>query len=448
MLPRTKGLLAILAWGLLMLLAAAVRAAPAGAQEPPLPAGGGAAPESLAPAAEEPLLRLALRRLREIRDAGGWIPVPAGPPLRPGDRSPRVAALRARLAQNCEWLPADDPAVFDTTLAAAVRRFQRRCGLPDDGVAGSRTLAALNTPVTERIRQVMVNLHRLRRALAEGPPPSRRIEVNIPDYRLRYEVDGRTVLSMPVVVGRPDRPTPELVSAVERLRLNPAWNVPQKLAREDLLPRLRRDPGFASRLRLRVFASWADGAPELDPAAIDWNAVRPERMAYRLSAAPGDRNPLGRILFLFPNPWSVFLHDTSHRELFSRSRRCFSSGCVRVARPLALARAVLAGDPAGDPARLDSLLAGGRTVELPLAEPVPVVITYRTAWVDAGGTLQFREDIYGRDAALWAELQRREPTLALAAPPAGSRDRSPGAVRSGVQVHEVVAPVQAHPARP
>ena len=419
MLPRTKGLLSIVAWGLLMLLAFTVRAMP-GAGDPVVPSLTERRPDP----GQEGLLRLALARLEEIRDAGGWVTVPEGSPLRVGIRSPRVAALRARLAQNCEWLPTADPALFDTVLAAAVRRFQRRCGLPDDGIVGAATLAALNTPVEHRIHQVTANLARLARWT---PPPSRRwLEVNVPEYRLRYVVDGEVALAMPVVVGRPDRPTPLLESAVDRLRLNPPWNVPQKLARHDLLPHLQRDPGYADHLRLRVFASWADGAPELDPARIDWRSLRPEHLAYRFQAAPGPRNPLGHLIFLFPNPWQVFLHDTSHPALFARARRCFSSGCVRLAKPRALARRLLADDPGTDPAVLDSLLSTGRTVEIPLSDPVPVRIVYRSAWVDAGGTLQFREDVYGLDERLWRELEREsEPVVVMAAgePSGGGRTR-------------------------
>ncbi|MFO7608431.1 MAG: L,D-transpeptidase family protein [Candidatus Krumholzibacteriia bacterium] len=356
-------------------------------------------------------LRRALATLERAAARGGWPAVPDGPTLRPDTRDPRLPVLRARLAAGGDLV---DPGpslaapwylqaaagrdLYDRATAAAVRAFQRRHGLQDDGVVGPRTLAALNVPAADRAVLVALNLERWRWLPRDRGP--RHVLINIPDFTLALVDGGATALSMRAVVGRPDRPTPVTSGEMSWLVIHPGWNVPQKLAREDLLPKIVADPGYLGERGFKVYADWRPGAAQIDPAAVDWSAVVPLDMTYKFHQEPGPRNPLGRVKFLFPNPFSVYLHDTDQRSIFARERRCFSSGCVRIEAPEALLRALAGGRDAATDSRAQAALASGRTLSLALDAPVPVHLVYLTAWVDETGMLQLRDDCYGYDGQL------------------------------------------------
>ncbi|MGD9548403.1 MAG: murein L,D-transpeptidase [Candidatus Krumholzibacteriia bacterium] len=363
-------------------------------------------------------LRRALAELARTAAAGGWPVVPDGPNLRLDAMDPRVPALRARLAAGGElvdprpamagpwWVFAPtNPDLYDRTTVAAVRAFQRRHGLREDGVLGPRTLAALNVPAADRAAQVALNLERCR--WLPRDPGSRHILVNIPDFTLALVDGGATVLTMRAVVGRIDRPTPVTSGMMSWLVVNPGWNVPQKLAREDLLPKVVVDPGYLNERGFLVYADWRPGAERIDPAAVDWRAVAPLDMTYKFHQEPGPRNPLGRVKFLFPNPFSVYLHDTDQRSVFAGENRCLSSGCVRIEKPEALLRALACGRDAAMDSLAQAALDSGETLALGLGSPVPVHLVYLTAWVDEAGVLQLRDDCYEYDDRL---------ALALAAP--------------------------------
>ncbi len=358
-------------------------------------------------------LRDALVGLDRIVGMGGWPEVAAGATLRPGMVDPRVRALRHRLAlagdlQDPRWAlplpwggrPAG--ALYDAPLIAAVERFQRRHGLGADGIVGPQTLAALNVTAATRRDQVALNLERWR--WLPGGFTGRHVTVNIPDFSLTLVEDGRPRLRMRAIVGRPDRPTPVLSGRLNWLETNPYWNVPQKLARRDLLPKVIADLDYLTDRGFAVFANWRPGAPELDPMAVDWSAVVPWDMAYKFQQGPGPRNALGRIKFFFPNEFSVYLHDTNHPDAFDRGRRCLSSGCVRIENPDGLLEALLATAVGAADTTVSAALASGENLVIRLPAPVPVHLVYLTAWVDVERGLQFREDCYGYDADLASAL--------------------------------------------
>ena len=361
----------------------------------------------------------ALERYRAIEAQGGWPTLPPGPSLHPGDADPGVPALRMRLAVTGDlhgFTPsAADPAVYDHDLATAVQAFQRRHGLIDDAVVGRHTRAALNVPVSERIRQLELNRERLERD--ERLDYERLVRVNIPGYALSLIEHGREVLQMPVVVGRRDRPTPELRSRIIFLVLNPTWTIPAKLAYEDYLPKVRRDPSYFRDHDIRVFDGWYHGAAEIDPDWIDWRLVGRSIKSLKLRQQPGPENPLGRIKFFLPNDDDIYLHDTPSRGLMRRDHRTFSSGCIRVGDARALAEALLAHEPGWSPERLDETLATGGTVEVRLSSPVPVVLTYQTAWVSADGTVNFRADVYDHEDEWAAGLAAETDADAVPAEP-------------------------------
>jgi murein L,D-transpeptidase YcbB/YkuD len=356
-------------------------------------------------------LRNALARLRHLATENGWPVLDVGNTLRPGDSSSAVGELRRRLAVGGEFDPKhvdDDSLFFDARLTSAVERFQRHHGLKVDGIAGPDTIGELNVPVEQRIRQVVVNLERWR--WLPHDLGARYILVNTADYSLQAVEKGRVNFQMRVVVGRPARRSPVFSANMTYLVVNPYWNVPTSIAVEDILPELRKDVGYLTRRGFRVFPNWRPDAPEVDPATIDWHGYHADRFPFRLRQDPGPENALGRIKFMFPNPFAVYLHDTPYRSLFKRVQRDFSSGCIRVEAPLVLADFVLAGDRRWTTNALKQALEKGETRTIRLNRPIPVHLLYMTAWADETGVIQFRSDIYDRDRDLDRALGRRGPT--------------------------------------
>lgn len=365
--------------------------------------------QALLPAAPEYAgLRAALARYRQLAAEGGWPAVPAGRTLRPGDQAPRIAAMRERLARSGDLISNQAPGdLFDEPLEEAVRQFQSRHGLAVDGVVGPATLAALNVPLATRIRQIELNLERWRWLPQELG--RRYILVNIAAFQLDLVEEGRSVLEMRVVVGKPYRRTPVFSGTMTYLVLNPYWEVPPGIAARDILPEVRKDPAYLRRSGIKVLRGWGSGARELDPAAVDWARLAPGRFPYRLRQEPGPANALGRIKFMLPNPYHVYLHDTPARELFLKESRTFSSGCIRVEKPLELALHLLQGSDLGSPEALAAALGRERSKMVHLPAPLPVHLLYWTAWTREGGSVHFRPDIYGRDQRLQAALEQPPP---------------------------------------
>jgi murein L,D-transpeptidase YcbB/YkuD len=352
-------------------------------------------------------LREALSRYRQIASEGGWPAVGEGPRLEPGDRDGRVPELRRRLAVTGD-LPDDaavadpaDPELYDEPLADAVRSFQARHGLTTDAIVGPATLAALDTPVETRIEQIVLNLERWRwlpQELGE-----RHVLVNAANFEVQAVEDGATVLRSRAIVGRPYRRTPVFSDSISYLVVNPYWNVPHSLAVLDQLPMQKQDPTYFQRVGMRVFRGWGADAEDVDPSTVDWNEVSARSFPYRLRQDPGPVNALGRIKFMFPNKFSVYLHDTPARDLYARSARDFSSGCIRVERSRELAVWLLGeGDRSADRLEAGWSVPVERTISLP--SPVPIHLLYWTAWAEEDGTVHFRNDVYGRDERLAAAL--------------------------------------------
>ncbi len=369
--------------------------------------GAGALLESLLPMAPAyHALGARLAELRELRDAGGWPSVDSGPTLRPGDSGPRVEQLIERLRAGGDYAgPAT--AEFEATVEAAVIAWQSRHGLAADGLVGRATLTALNLPIQERIDRIIVNMERWRwlpESLGE-----RYILVNIAGFGLDLVDNGETALSMRVVVGRPYRRTPVFSDTIRYLVLNPSWEVPTSIAARDKLPLIQQDPGYLADQGYQLLQGWGTDERLIDPATVDWSAVTARNFPYRLRQVPGPLNALGQVKFMFPNRFSVYLHDTPSRELFAEDARAFSSGCIRLERPLDLAEYLLANDPAWSRPAIERAVAAGREQTVSLSRPMPVHLLYWTVWVDDAGVLQFRDDIYGRDRPVLEELREDAP---------------------------------------
>ena len=362
--------------------------------------GAGTLCESIAalpsPQPEYVRLKEALARYRRLAQQGGWPAVPEGKKLEKGMWDERVMALRARLRVTGELgqEPAPVEGTFDDRLVNAVRRFQIAHGLDPDGKVGAATLAALNITVEERIRQLMINLERWR--WLPRQPGERHIRVNIADFTLEVVERDSVALFMRVVVGKTYRRTPVFSDRMTYLVLNPYWNIPTTILLNDIVPKAQKNPDYLRSENIRVFQGWSAQAPEIDPATIDWKKLSKNYLPYRFRQDPGAKNALGRIKFMFPNQFDVYLHDTPSHSLFNRSRRDFSSGCIRIEKPVDLALYLL-NDPQWTRERMEKLFTTRIETTLPVRRPILVELIYLTAWVDEAGVVQFRQDIYERD---------------------------------------------------
>lgn len=327
------------------------------------------------------LLKEALERYRRIALRGESEPVPPGPNLRAGDQGERVAILRARLSEAAEADaanaaksvgPGQSPDLFDAPLEEAVRRFQQRHGLEEDGVAGPATLAELNLPAEDHVRQIEVNLERWR--WLPHDLGQRHVLVNIAAFRLDAVEDGRSALDMRIIVGKPYTRTPMFSSAIASVILNPSWNVPRSIVPE-VLAKARKDPYYLQR----------EGF---------------ESVYGRLRQRPGPRNALGKIKLVFPNRFGVYLHDTSAPSLFGSTVRTFSHGCIRIEKPFDLAVWALRDDPRWDADAIRAGIEAGRERSVPLPHKIPVHVAYWTAWVGEDGMLRLGRDVYQRDVEL------------------------------------------------
>jgi len=349
-------------------------------------------------------LKTALVVHRALAERGGWPVIPGDGRLEKGDKSDRVPVLCSRLKVTGDMpVPADATSdLFDEAVEEAVKRFQQRHGLYDDGIVGARTLRALNVPVEKRIRQIELNLERWRWLPQNLGNPY--ILVNIAGYGLEVVENEAPVLTMKIVVGTAYQKTPVFSGKMAYVEMNPYWNVPHSIATEESLGKIRKNPEFFAKENMRVFTAGQNGE-EVSPATIDWSQLSENNFPYRLRQEPGPRNPLGRIKFMFPNKHSVYLHDTSDPHLFKKERRGFSHGCIRIEKPMDMAEFVMRGSKDWSREKVAAVLKTKETTVAYLPKPIPVHILYFTAWGNGDGTVHFLEDIYRRDVRLEKALQ-------------------------------------------
>lgn len=353
--------------------------------------------DSLAPQHPQyPALHKSL--LKQLDDTRAWPQLNTTQTLRPGQWSNEIGVLTAVLSRSgmSEGLSNDKTlrsGYYNGQLVTAVKRFQKEQGLGADGVLGAATRYWLNVSPAQRAALLALNIQRLR-LLPDRTSTS--ILVNIPDYSLTYFQDGNPVLSSRVIVGRPDRKTPLMSSALNNVVVNPPWNVPPTLARKDLLPKVVRDPGYLDRHGFTVMRGWGNGAEALDPYHIDWGSYSANNLPFRFQQKPGAANALGRYKFNMPSSDAIYLHDTPNHNLFQKEARALSSGCVRVNKASELA-SMLLGDAGWDDARVSSALQAGKSRYVNIPRRIPVNLFYLTAFVGDDGTTQYRTDIYNYD---------------------------------------------------
>ncbi len=350
-------------------------------------------------------LKQALAALRAIERAGGWPAVAAGASLKPGATDARVAQVRARLLASGD-LPAGSPAsdrTYDAALEAAVKRFQDRHRLTADGAVGKATVEAMNVSVGARIGQVRANLERARWVL--GGLQDTFLLVNLPAFKVYYIRDGRNIWESRTQIGREARQTPTFRADMRYLVFNPDWTVPPTILAKDVLGGMKQGKNTIKQKGLTILDRQGRA---VDPASIDWQAATPAAFPYVLRQPPGADNALGRVKFIFPNEHAVFLHDTPSRELFLADKRTFSSGCIRVERPLELAARLLERQGGWNAERIAQVVDAGASETVVLEKPLPVLIVYWTVSVGASGDLRIARDVYGHDARLIRALARRD----------------------------------------
>lgn len=345
----------------------------------------------------------AAQQMEKVIAQGGWPMLPQGRTLRPGDRDPQVVMLRKRLEASGELKSSDSSAQldrYDTSVEVAVKNFQSRQGLAVDGVLGPNTREALNVPAERRRQQILLNLERWRWLPHKWNDDY--VIVNTAAFTLRAH-RGSENLSMRVIVGKDYQKTPVFSEEMRYIEINPYWNVPYSIAIKEMLPKIRKNPGYLADNNYQLIS----GGAAINPWHIDWQYINSSNFPGRIRQRPGTQNALGRIKFMFPNRFNVYMHDTPDRYLFQRARRAFSHGCIRVQKPVELALLILKDDPSWNRERLEELIAAGRRRVININSDWMVHILYWTAWVDEYGQLNFCPDIYSRDAVLWEALNKK-----------------------------------------
>lgn len=348
-------------------------------------------------------MRAALARYRRFAASGEPRSIAGGPALVEGDSGPRVEALVRRLQRAGDMADSYTPDVFGPEVAAALRRYQARHGLRVDAVAGAVTLATLNKPAAYWVDRLRVNMER-RRELGSPLPPTR-LMVNIADFRATLFVGGKPQLAERVIVGKSYQETPEISSRIAYLVVNPSWEVPASIARKEILAAARKNPDYFSRHDYEVLQGWGNGEKRVKPESVDWKSLSAANLPFHFRQPAGPDNSLGRVKFMFTNSHDVYMHDTPARSLFDAAQRTFSHGCIRVDNAMRLAAALLRADGYQDPGLFLIRAADeGDNRIIELRRPIPIYIMYMTAWAKDLNTIEFRPDVYGRDARVLAAL--------------------------------------------
>lgn len=349
--------------------------------------------------------RLALQR--EFAFNHQWPQIPGGGLIRPGDLDERIVVIRQRLVRLGDLDEGGDSDAetgrYDEMLAEAVGRFQHRHGLNADAIIGPRTLQALNVTPEERIGQLRANLERWR--WMPEDLGDEYVLVNIAGFDMQVTSHGQTVMSQRVIVGQPYRRTPVFTGRMTYLVLNPSWEVPQRLAAQDQLPKIRADIDYLEEMGFAVLQGWGAEEARVDPHEVDWQVLSARQFPYRLRQAPGPKNALGQVKFMFPNHHNVYLHDTPARGLFALDDRAASSGCIRLEDPGRLTEWLLVERDGKHTAEsIRRIIESGVETTVRLDRAMPVHLLYWTAWVDDDGIVHYRRDVYQRDVALFQAL--------------------------------------------
>lgn len=346
----------------------------------------------------------ALAQYRQIEQEGGWKSVPSGVLLKPGMQDSRIPLIKARLQvtgdlENNKIEASNHD--YDALVEAGVKQFQQRHNLEVDGVIGKGTLKQMNVPVESRIEQIISNLERIRwvkRNLGDEF-----VLVNIAGFRVYYFQDNKLVWTARAQVGKDYRKTPIFRDDINYLVFNPTWTVPPTILSKDVLPALKKDPGYLQKKNMNVVDL---KGKIIDASNINWSTMTAKKFPYMIRQEPGPSNALGRVKIMFPNKHQVYLHDTPSKSKFKRAERAFSSGCIRIENPFELVELLLKDSNKWNQTSFDKILATGKLKNVKLPEKVPVLLLYFTAQIDENGRVIFYKDIYNRDDKIIQGLKK------------------------------------------
>jgi L,D-transpeptidase YcbB len=339
-----------------------------------------------------------LEKYQELVNSGGWEKVPEFEDLKPGMSHPVIPELRERLDKEGDYVTCANSntlELYDECLLDAVKRFQTRHGLASEGYVGKMTRHALNESAEEKVARIKLNLDRMK--WIKRSDDRYQIWVNIPDYRMTVHDGNEPIESMKVIVGRKGHHTPVFYNRVRSIVLNPYWRIPASIIRHEMIPKLKKDRGYTNRKKIEIHRGYSEHSPRVNPYKVNWHKYGRKLPPYRFMQSPGKHNALGKIKYLFPNKYSVYMHDTNQPKLFSKDVRSLSHGCVRLHKPVDLLETFSKMDPKIDFEKGVKILERNRKTPLRLSHSVPIDIIYLTSWVDDNGQIVFRDDVYGYD---------------------------------------------------
>ena len=325
-----------------------------------------------------------LAKYYNLAKVGGWPQITTSKKsLKKGVTDPVIQIIKRRLQTSGEMVGKDTSQVFNDTLENAVRIFQTTMGYKADGIITSQLIKDMNVPAIDRLEQILLNMGRMRWMPVE--PDGRLIIVNIPEFVLHVYENKKRAWDMNVVVGKEGHNTTMFSGDLNQIVFSPYWNVPQSIVTKEILPKLASNPGYLASQNMEQIGTDEDGVP-------------------KIRQLPGSENSLGRVKFLFPNSFNIYFHDTNAKSLFEKDKRAFSHGCIRLAEPEKMAQYLLRDQPEWTPEKIEDAMNSGQEKYVKLKNPVPVIITYYTAWVDDNGQLNFRDDIYSHDETLGSKM--------------------------------------------
>jgi murein L,D-transpeptidase YcbB/YkuD len=349
------------------------------------------------------IMRTALSTYRTHLSRGGWSTITSGPALKPGIQAPRIAAIRKRLSITGEYGATTPETVdlYDAGLVEAVGQFQSKHGIDVDGVIGPGTIRAMNVSAETRINQIRVNIERGRWIDQALKGKKDLVIVNAAGFYLLTVLNGKFVWWTDVITGKPYHKTPLFTDNIKYVEFNPTWTIPGGILRNEVLPKLRANPGY---LAAKGYDLIGSNGQKVDPAGIDWATMSGRGFPYRVVQPPGPKNALGLVKFIFPNKHNVYLHDTPSRQLFNKTGRAFSHGCVRVKDPMKFAEVLLGNRNGMTRAQIDRIVTSKKLTRVNLKKTIPVAILYWTADPVWQGGIRFYQDVYKRDARVLKAL--------------------------------------------
>ncbi len=319
-----------------------------------------------------------------IQTKGGWQPISMQEKkLKLGDSSTAIMNIKRRLLISGELPGTDTSNFFDETLQAAIKTFQDRHGLKSDGIITAAVIKEMNVSALQRVEQILMNMDRMR--WMPSRPDGNMIMVNIPEFVLHVWEGNKKAFDMDVVVGKEGHNTMMFTGNLNQVVFSPHWNVPTSIVKKEIMPAIEKNPDYLAKENMEITGHDDEGLPEI-------------------RQKPGGKNALGKVKFLFPNSFNIYFHDTPAKDLFNRTVRAFSHGCIRLSDPTKMANYLLRDDAAWPPEKIKEAMNSGKEKFVKLKDPIPVFITYYTAWVDEYGQMNFREDIYGHDAKLAVKM--------------------------------------------